>query len=214
MQRFHIGDNIEKSKSRLIELIKEGSKELKRNDIRFIYKNPNNQLVLEALIELEKRGIDVIRRQWRHPDFLHFSEDLKGVSGYARRETGFKMKDFYTNVEKLLKLVPDYYSTIIKKLSPKAFYMLKNNKYYRFKYEDNNPSLGFMCFISDSDSFKTSISEDFEKDKTTISTVYGSFFGAIRINKPILYTQLSGLVEKRIREELNLNWNYQSGIIF
>lgn len=132
----HAGEDNNK-KQRLIYLILHPDIRDKRNISIWLHGKFEYELVEEAIEELKKRKITVIRRLWKPKDYLNFQKDLVNESFY-RIETGYLISDYYDNLEKYVNKVPENYNAIISSGPWDKQSVMINRKYiFGFSYDES-----------------------------------------------------------------------------
>ena len=129
--------------------------------------NYSYRLLNLCVKELKRRSISRVNRVWKHKDYLNFSEDLKDVTGFSRSETGYRVKDFYYNITKMIALIPGIYAKVAPELfGSDVFSIIQIKKKYTLSFSNCNNRFEYAMLSYPDQNFEINISaSDFEKIK-------------------------------------------------
>ncbi|QUN13149.1 hypothetical protein KEC48_01025 [Clostridium sp. C1] len=84
-------------------------------------------LIKEAIDELKRRNINKVYRLWKTENWKDF-EQRRNV-GMRRIENGYTIEDYFYNLRKLIKILPENYNNLKKKFESNDFSFNYNKKY-------------------------------------------------------------------------------------
>lgn len=108
------------------------------------------RLIEMIILELKRRNIKKVSRVWKCKNWSEF--ESRSSSGFFRIENGYTVKDYFENLENLVKIIPQEYFNLISKFSIQPSLLQHRNKYiFAFTYESD---FEVYSYLIESDKFE------------------------------------------------------------
>jgi len=119
-------------------------------------------LFIQTIAELKKRSVKSVKRVWKHEDYLHFSDDLHGLTGLDRIETGFMIADYNSNIHKFFAEIGPCYLEVAQKLFGKSNekFMLLGKIYFAYS---NDPTFCYVQIVEKGERFEIIDNNDYKR---------------------------------------------------
>lgn len=177
--------------------------------------NKYYELYFDVLCELEKRQIKVVSRPWRHKKYKQAHEENQKLmlQGFYVKETGYLLKDSYSNFKKLLQHLPGAYNFTSKQLWKDDYKEHTLNEEIHISFLNNNPSFEYTKITRYSTSFQVIIDETPEIEinnqiNQNLKNIYAQeieqsdFSYFIKLDFP-LYSEIWYLINKEMWKKCN-----------